>query len=227
MQKLASDGYSILRGLLSQDEVAELRCESDRLFDQLDGGGTRHICERSPLFARLAQKLAELEGVLLMKKMRMVRSIYFNKTPDKNWPVAWHQDLSIAVKERKEIEGYEAWSLKGDGVHHVRPPLDLLSQMWTIRIHLDETHSENGALLVIPESHKHGFIPSGQIKRFTAQTTICECHAGDALVMSPLLLHASNKCLKPSNRRILHFEFALEGLLDDQLEWFESDVSKS
>ena len=227
MQKLLSEGYLILRSVLSQEEVAELRKETDRLFDQLEGGGTRHICERSSLFARLARKLAELEGVLPMKKMRMVRSIYFNKTPDKNWPVAWHQDLSIAVKEWKEVEGYEAWSLKGNGVHHVRPPLCLLSQMWTVRLHLDATHAENGALLVIPESHKHGVIPSDQIDVFTDPTTICECHAGDVLVMSPLLLHASNKSLNPSDRRVLHFEFAPEGVLNDQLEWFESDVSKS
>jgi hypothetical protein len=35
--------------------------------------------------------------------MRPVRAILFDKSPKANWPLAWHQDRVVAVRERVEV----------------------------------------------------------------------------------------------------------------------------
>jgi ectoine hydroxylase-related dioxygenase (phytanoyl-CoA dioxygenase family) len=37
---------------------------------------------------------------------------------------------------------------------------------------------------------------------------LCIAAAGDALLMRPLLLHASSRSTSPNNRRVLHIEYA-------------------
>jgi hypothetical protein len=58
---------------------------------------------------------------------RAVRAILFDKSQDTNWSLAWHQDRTICVRERVEVEGFGPWSIKA-GLHHVAPPFELLSR---------------------------------------------------------------------------------------------------
>ena len=137
-----------------------------------------------------------------------VRAIFFDKSPTSNWLVPWHQDVTIAVSHQAEISGYGPWSLK-DGIPHVQPPDAFLSQMITVRIHLDDCDASNGALRVIPGSHKQGRLAPHQIAtaKSLSQEVVCEASAGDALLMRPLLLHASSKSVSHRRRRILHVEY--------------------
>jgi hypothetical protein len=66
-----------------------------------------------------------------------VRAIYFDKSSDANWLVPWHQDLTLALRERLESPGFGPWSVK-DGIPHVQPPVELLERMLTVRIHFDD-----------------------------------------------------------------------------------------
>jgi ectoine hydroxylase-related dioxygenase (phytanoyl-CoA dioxygenase family) len=84
-----------------------------------------------------------------------VRGIFFNKTQSANWKVVWHQDLTISVRERKDVDGFGSWTMKG-GVLHVQPPADLMNGMLAIRLHLDESGPDNGPLRVIAGSHNQG-----------------------------------------------------------------------
>ena len=125
--------------------------------------------------------------------MRPVRSIFFDKTPSDNWPVAWHQDFTISVKEKHETPHYGPWSEK-DGVIHVQAPEFLLANMITIRLHLEPTQASNGALKVIPKSHLQGKRSLSDVPEDEKQTSrSCECQAGQLLLMSPLIFHASNR----------------------------------
>lgn len=54
-----------------------------------------------------------------------VRALLFDKTPEANWKVVWHQDITIAVRVRAEVAGFATWSEKG-GVPHVQAPVELL-----------------------------------------------------------------------------------------------------
>ena len=91
-----------------------------------------------------------------------VRGILFDKTPDSNWKVQWHQDRTIAVRERRDVQEYGPWTVKA-GVPHVQPPARVTARMLAIRLHLDDSNEENGPLRVIPGSHKSGRISDDRI----------------------------------------------------------------
>jgi len=217
MPTLKSDGYEIHRNIFSSEEAKDLRLEAAQISKSSGTTCVRGITEKSDVFKALAKdpRLTKL----LTKELKPVRSILFDKTPHENWPVAWHQDLTITVKEKHDLKNYEPWSQK-DGIPHVQPPLSLLQNMATIRIHLDETNKGNGALHIIPKSYLLGKIPSSCIQEQINDTeVICECSPGDVLIMSPLILHASRRSTKPSHRRIIHFEYAQLSDLHPELSW--------
>ena len=145
----------------------------------------------------------------LAAKVNLVRSIIFNKSFVNNWFVPWHQDKTIAVSQRKDLTGWGPWSIK-DKVHHVQPPINVLEQMLTFRIHLDHTIDENGCLKIIPKSHEQGLMSQQQIQEHVRlnKPVACEAKAGSMLVMRPHILHASNKARISTERRILHIEYS-------------------
>jgi ectoine hydroxylase-related dioxygenase (phytanoyl-CoA dioxygenase family) len=151
---------------------------------------------------------------------RAVRGIFFDKTPGANWPVQWHQDLSVAVAEKKDIEGWQGWSIK-NGIAHAQPPAAILERMLTVRLHLDDCGLDNGPLKVRPGTHRFGRLTRERMDELAADIPeeICCLNAGDALVMRPLLLHASSPARKPDHRRVIHLEFAPADLLPPELRW--------
>jgi ectoine hydroxylase-related dioxygenase (phytanoyl-CoA dioxygenase family) len=157
---------------------------------------------------------------ILGKACFAVRGILFNKTPDSNWKVVWHQDRTIAVRERKDTARFGPWSVKA-GVPHVQPPASVMARMLAVRLHLDESHASNGPLRVIPGSHSVGCLSPSEITTWKEQPSVtCTVPKGGAILMRPLLVHASSVCSSPEPRRVIHLEFAAEDL-PDGLEWFE------
>lgn len=216
---LASEGFEIRRGVLGEAQLLALRAEVDRVARVAGSACVRHVRAYSELLQALSVS-ATLRS-LLPPGLSPVRSLLFDKTAAENWPVSWHQDLTIAVVQERPVEGYGPWSFK-DGWVHVQPPVAVLEHMVTLRLHLDDTPASNGALRVIPGSHRHGRLSSEQLAARVDQPAVtCECQAGDVLLMSPLILHASRRSESPARRRVLHFEYARLADLDPNLEWFE------
>ncbi|WP_367317780.1 phytanoyl-CoA dioxygenase family protein [Microbulbifer spongiae] len=156
-----------------------------------------------------SQKIRDLASGYLPGKASLVRVILFNKTEETNWFVTWHQDRTVAVSEKFEKENWQPWSIK-DGIYHVQPPVEVLNQMVTFRIHLDNTDLENGCLKVLPNSHKLGILDHAAIQEYTKNHDFvtCKAPAGSALVMRPHILHSSSRGSNPSQRRILHLEYS-------------------
>ena len=218
-ESFTADGFDVCRGVFDIEEIEVLRVEADAVAAAVGSACVRHLRSRSKIFEELSSS-SRLLG-LLPGGLRPVRSILFDKTPDENWPVAWHQDLTIAVAEEQEIPGYGPWSCK-DGHVHVQPPAELLAQMVTIRLHLDDTPEANGALRVIPGSHQRGKLSAEAVMQIDKGLAVtCECHAGDVLLMSPLIVHSSRRSIQPMRRRVIHFEYAREKALDSRLRWLE------
>ncbi|MDF1751215.1 MAG: phytanoyl-CoA dioxygenase family protein [Verrucomicrobiales bacterium] len=213
----SATGFKLIRNAIHEEEVAELRGEVARL-----GVCARNISSGSERIRSLAEKVGER----FADGRKCVRSLLFDKTPQKNWPVAWHQDMTIAVAERRDVPGYGPWSVK-EGVTCVQPPVEVLESMVTIRIHLDDTNADNGALKVIPGSHTRGRILQNEIVNLIGNCEICACRAGDILLMSPLILHASSRSIVPFHRRVLHFEYADPTKLSELLRWQELDKSSA
>ena len=155
-------------------------------------------------------------------RARPVRSILFDKTADSNWLVPWHQDLTIALAQAHERPGWGPWSVKR-GVPHARPPAGVLESMITLRLHLDDCPMANGALRIVPGSHRLGVIAAADIAglREARGEVVCEAAAGTVLFMRPLLLHASSKSTAPARRRVLHVEYAAMDL-PAPLRWAEA-----
>lgn len=218
---LSQDGFEIHRSVFSADEIEALRKEADRVATEAGSACVRNLNSRSELFRELSQS-SKLREIFSKGPFSAVRSLLFDKTPQENWPVAWHQDLTIATKAEITCEGYGPWTVK-DGVAHAHAPTELLQQMVTARIHLDPTHEENGALMVVPASHLLGKIPAASIPDLMMESAFtCICEPGDVLLMSPLLLHSSHRSTKPNRRRILHFEYSPPNALDPRLKWHEA-----
>ena len=157
----------------------------------------------------LSDKVLAKAKSLLGDAPQLIRVILFDKTPDKNWLVAWHQDKTVSVSEKRHIEGWEPWTIK-DGTHHVQPTESVLNNMVTFRIHLDDSNADNGCLRVIPNSHLRGVLKQVDIDDLVNQAEFIECEAkaGDMFIMKPLILHASSKATHPNHRRVIHIEFS-------------------
>ena len=140
---------------------------------------------------------------------RPVRAILFDKNPATNWSLAWHQDRTICVRERRDVPGFGPWTVKS-GLLHVAPPFDLLERMVTIRIHLDDVSAENGPLLIAPGSHRFGLVREEAIDAVVARcgVHVCTARAADIWVYATPILHASEAALNPGTRRVLQVDYA-------------------
>lgn len=138
-----------------------------------------------------------------------VQCTLFRKDGECNWKVPYHQDLSIPVDGRVEHPGLVGWSMKEDG-HYVQPPVELLDRILAVRLHLDACGADEGALRVVPGSHRLGRLAPERIAEIDKrdEEIVCPADVGDLLLMRPLLLHASSKAARPNGRRVLHFLFA-------------------
>ena len=131
----------------------------------------------------------------------------------------WHQDLTIPTSTQIDVPGYGPWTEKA-GVPHVQPPVNILSEMLAVRLHLDPSGSDNGPVRVLNGTHRNGRLSSTQINALRANETETECVVveGGILAFRPLLLHASAPALVPRHRRVIHIEYAAVELAPP-LEW--------
>jgi len=150
-----------------------------------------------------------------------VISIYFDKPEKSNWFVAWHQDLTIAVNNKADLPGYGPWTIK-QNQFAVQPPLNILQENFTIRIHLDDTDEGNGALKVIPGSHLKNICRSENINWQNELESTCRVKAGGVMVMRPLLFHASSRATTNKKRRVIHIEFSKANLATG-ISWAEKE----
>lgn len=209
-EQLDRDGFAVVPNVLQPALVAELVTDIEPLLRE-SPAGVRALAARAPNVHRLAQsqEVRTLVEPVLGADARLVRSILFTKSTEANWQVAWHQDLSIAVRQRADVEGFVSWSMK-DGVQHVQPPAYVFERMLSVRLHLDRADENNGALWLSPGSHRLGRIPAGEAASAADRLgkELCAVNAGDALLFRPLTLHASRKATVDSPRRVIHLEFA-------------------
>ena len=208
-------GFELIPSFISESIASEIIEQAEPFLNKSKRGGLRNADKKLPSVFELAHSnllLSQAEK-FLSSKPNLVRAILFDKSPQNNWLVTWHQDKTIALSKKFDAEGWGPWSIK-DGVHHVQPPIDVLNDMVTFRIHLDESSRDNGCLKVMSGSHKAGLLDQDEIHQYVGsnQPESMTAPALSALVMRPHILHASSKAIKPSRRRVLHLEYCGFGL---------------
>jgi len=160
-ERLEREGFYLLRGAATDEQIAPLRialsgadiARSERGGDTYGARGLLQISEVRAV-ANMPATTAALRHIL-GESFLAVRSLFFDKTAGANWPVLWHQDLSLALRDRHNLPGWRNWSIKR-GINHGQPPPEILARMVTIRLHLDDGPAENGALQVLPGTHRPG-----------------------------------------------------------------------
>ncbi len=160
----------------------------------------RDLLRRIPEAVALASRpsVRAIVERILGPEARVVRGLMLDKRLEANWGVPWHQDLTIAVAERSDCPGFRAWTLKA-GIPHVQPPMGFLSQMLTLRIHLDDDSPTNGPLRVIPGSHRSGRLDVEASRRELERGTPVPCliPRGAPLAMRTFLLRSSSAAEYP------------------------------
>ena len=210
-QALTENGFLVLPSVLSRHE-----CETVCRLLPVDysSPGTRNFLAEDwckALAGRL-RMVPEVAAVLPRDAMA-VQCTFFAKSPQTNWSVAFHRDLSIPVKKKIDTPHCKGWSEK-EGVLYTQPPRDVLEELVAIRVHLDDCGTQNGPLRVFPRSHSLG-------QTELPEALQCLGMAGSAVIMKPLLIHGSSKAVVPSLRRVLHFLFGRKQLRYG-LEWNEA-----
>ena len=215
---LAAHGAQLHADALSASEVDRLRALAEPLVAGQSGarifGGEIAAIITAPggAFMRIAVEALGVDA-------RPVRVVLFDKSEEANWSTGWHQDRTIAVRERREAEGYGPWSVKGGAVH-VEPPFAILRSMVTLRAHLDDCDADNAPLLIAPGSHRLGRVAIVAIDEAAARlgTVCCLARAGDIWAYATPILHASERTRQPRRRRVLQVDFSASTLADG-LEW--------
>ena len=232
MQGFASNinvrGFSIVPEFFSARDVDQmltyLASVQDNGAVRRRGGiyAVRNLLEIVPAIEELitSPQLQVMVQSVLGRNAVPVRGLLFDKTPEANWLVPWHQDLTICVKERIDVPGYGPWTQKA-GVCHVQPPVAVLDSMLAVRLHLDDCHESNGALRVLPGTHRRGRLTAEEIEHQQAliPPVTCSVDRGGVILMKPMLLHAASAASRPFHRRIIHIEYASCELAGG-LQWF-------
>jgi ectoine hydroxylase-related dioxygenase (phytanoyl-CoA dioxygenase family) len=150
---------------------------------------------------------------------RPVRAILFDKTPDMNWSLGWHQDRTICVKERIDMEGFGPWTIK-QGMQHVAPPFELLARMVTLRVHLDDVPADNAPLMIAPASHRKGLVSEPVVQQVVQEcgTYACLANRGDIWIYATPILHASEASASAGRRKVLQVDYSADEL-PGGLEW--------
>lgn len=225
---IINNGFTIIDNIYAKDDIYHL-------IKKISEADSSNLTFRktNDLFAirQFLKELPEVNEIVFNSNLKsiitslfgsnyfVVKSIYFDKPETSNWFVAWHQDLTISVDTKKELPGYGPWTVKTTQFA-VQPPINILEDNFTVRIHLDDTNEGNGALKIIPGSHKKAIYRTEHIDWSTEAETSCNVRAGGCMIMRPLLLHASNRTTNNKKRRVIHIEFSSSDL-PQGIKWSE------
>lgn len=203
--ELDRDGCLLIRAAVAPPLLAEL---ADSL------GAVKAGARLFTSDAALAPVLQQLSGIIgpLLPGARAVRALWFDKTAAANWLVPWHQDRTIAVRERRDAPDYGPWSVK-QGTCHVEPPFALLAAMLTVRLHVDDCPADNAPLEVAIGSHSQRVAAdavAGVAEQFPRR--LCLAAAGDVWLYRTPILHRSARAASPGRRRVLQLDYSADQL---------------
>lgn len=218
--EIVTRGFAILPEALTQRDISRLAESLNQTQLARSRAGMRHALKHPAVVATARDpRLLGIAREILGCDPFPFRATLFDKNPVSNWLVVWHQDTALPLRERREIAGWGPWSVK-DGVIYAHAPASALSRVVSLRLHLDNSTSENGPLRVLPGTHTMGVLNDDAIHRLSTEVTVVECQVprGGILVMKPLIVHASSKSRSAMSRRVLHIEYSASQGFTDGLE---------
>jgi ectoine hydroxylase-related dioxygenase (phytanoyl-CoA dioxygenase family) len=220
MGSLDRQGFEIVLNVFSPQEIDSVAESISLSSISRSRAGMRHALQ-VPAVRSLAESagLVKLATQALGQGAFPFRATLFDKSPESNWLVVWHQDTALPLQERQNVAGWGPWSIK-EGTVCAHAPASALEQVLAIRVHLDDSNAENGVLKILPGTHGSGVLSDDAIHDLAIRTSPVECcvTAGGVLLMRPLAVHASSKTRSGASRRVLHIEYASRPCFDGGLE---------
>jgi hypothetical protein len=214
------EGFEIFPSVLEQSEVARIRDGLEGDVVERGRAGARHLMQ-DPVVGGVAgdPRLVAIACRFLGPSAVPFRATLFDKSPAHNWLVVWHQDTALPLRDRRDVTGWGPWSIKA-GITYAHAPASALSRVVALRLHIDDSDSDNGPLRVLPGSHTRGVMSDDEIAKLARdiQAVDCLAPAGGVVAMRPLIVHASSKAVTDRRRRVLHIEYADSLHLEARLE---------
>jgi hypothetical protein len=188
----------LLNGLTDSSIIRRGRAGSRHLMSQSD---VRHAAS-DPRMLRIAYRALGTEAV-------PYRATLFEKSGGANWLVVWHQDTALPLRSQFDRPEWGPWSRKA-GVLYAHAPSWAVSHIVALRIHLDDSTSDNGPLRILPGTHSWGVMSDADVFALARSQVHVDCIVGrgGVMAMSPLLVHSSGKARCRAPRRVLHIEYA-------------------
>jgi ectoine hydroxylase-related dioxygenase (phytanoyl-CoA dioxygenase family) len=210
---VAIRGHAVIPGVLDSDEIRQLLAVFVKAQLHRSRAGVRHLLRHSAV-AQIANdpRLLGIAQQILGNDTFPFRATLFDKNPEANWLITWHQDTALPLREKHDTPGWGPWSVK-EGVIYSHAPAQALEQVVALRLHLDDSTGENGPLRVFPGTHRQGVLSDQQVEAIVAGSDGVSClvPAGGIIAMRPLIIHASSKSRSAVPRRVLHIEYATRG----------------
>ena len=237
LNQINNEGFSIINNIYTKNEIEKLISLIENTTKNEFNSSTFRKSQDLFAIRQFHKEIPETLDLIFNQNLKEIiksnfgtgyfitKSIYFDKPEKSNWFVAYHQDLTISVDKKIDVENFENWTVK-QNQYAVQPPKEILENNFTIRIHIDKTTKDNGALKVINNSHSKGILRIENLDFKNEKETICEIEKGGIMIMKPLLFHASNKTTNSERRRVIHIEFSKQEL-PAELQWSERTVLKN
>ncbi len=107
----------MLHNIFNRKELNTIKSKLYNYFKKAELGDNVHAVRD------ILQRIPDLKPLLLNKRLIhilkkinpnlfLTKAIFFDKTPEANWYVTWHQDTVIQVTEKIETEGFSGWTRK-------------------------------------------------------------------------------------------------------------------
>ena len=206
------DGFEVIHEFISENDLHCVRASFEDL--NIVGAGTRNGLSH-PIIAKMGASCQEklCDSGFIKKNSSIISCIIFDKNTDKNWQVPYHRDEFFCFDSQISSDSYTDWCVK-EGKIYAKPCNLILSQIVSLRIAIDDNDEFNGPLSIFPRSHLLSVESDGLYK--------CGIdiilNSGDALLFSPLCLHASSKIKSNKQRRVLHYSWG-PSVLPDGAKW--------
>jgi len=206
------DGFVILKNVFSEQQLEPLKKLTNEIIaygeqeledpfrkfylkHRTDQGVLYDLFQRHPEFQELAKnsKILDKLGEVFGENICLYENSLVYKPKGKRNAVPWHQDF---ISRPKEPLKYIGW------------------------IALDDVRIENGAMKIIPGSHKFGFLKWFRLKGETHHDRLdlsqidannavyVELDAGDVLIFNQLVVHSSDECDSEKPRRAYRISYA-------------------
>ena len=219
-EAVEENGFAILPGLFSRDYLDQLLEKINQLSPKRSRAGIRHALSVAPV-ADLARHpaLLDLASGTLGPDAFPFRATLFDKSPNANWLVVWHQDTALPLCARLDVPGWGPWSVK-EGVLYAHAPATALSKVLALRIHLNDSDIGNGPLRVLPRTHTLGILSDDRLHELSTQIALVDCVVpkGGVVAMRPLVVHASSKSQTDVPRPVVHIEYAASRSIAEPLQ---------